>query len=380
LSRSRSTRSQGAARPAGRSIRATTTNRDSEPIRVGLIGFGLAGEALHAPLIAATPEMWLSSIVTGNPGRQERARAAYPEASVVPDVEGLWSAAPELDLIVIATPNRSHVPLAQRALESGLAVVIDKPMAPTSLEGQRLIEEAESRGLMLTVLQNRRWDGDYLTLRRLLAAGALGDVARFESRFERWRPAVSPDAWRERAEPEQAGGLLFDLGSHLIDQAVQAFGPPTHVFAEVERRRPGAKVDDDCFVALRHENGTLSHLWMSMIAAIRGPRMRVLGLNGAYEKHGLDVQEESLRRGKLPDDKGWGREPPDHWGTLQVAGETRTVETESGAYPEFYRLLAEALRSDGPPPVDPSDAVQVLRIIETALESARRQAVIAFET
>ena len=358
---------------------ARTDERERDAIRVGLIGFGLAGEVFHAPLIAATPRMELVSIVTSDQVRQERARAAYPRTSVVPDVDRLWSDASRLDLVVIGTPNDSHVPLARAALERGLAVVIDKPMAPTSAEGQRLVEEAEARGLSITVFQNRRWDGDYLTLRRLLADGALGDVVRFESRFERWRPAVDPGAWRERADPEEAGGLLFDLGAHLIDQAVQAFGPPTSVYAEVERRRPGAEVDDDSFVALRHANGTVSHLWMNAIAAIRAPRMRVLGLNGAFEKHGLDVQEEALSDGMRPGDPDWGREPSDAWGTLRVGGETRPVETEPGAYEAFYTGLADAMRSDGPLPVDPRDSVQGLRIIEAALESARTGAVVPFE-
>jgi len=358
---------------------ATTDGRDRDAIRVGLIGFGLAGEVFHAPLIAATPELELGSIVTSDAGRQERARAAYPGASVVPHVEALWSATSEHDLVVVATPNRSHVLLAQRALEAGLAVVIDKPLAPTSVEGQRLVEEAEARGLLLTVFQNRRWDGDYLTLRRLLAEGVLGEIVRFESRFERWRPAVRPDAWRERAEPDQAGGLLFDLGAHLIDQAVQAFGPPTHVYAEVERRRPGAVVDDDTFVALRHAGGTVSHLWMNLLAAIGAPRMRVLGLEGAFEKHGLDVQEEALRNEMRPGDDGWGREPPETWGTLRVGDETRTVQTEPGAYETFYAELADALISGGPPPVDARDSVLGLRIIEAAFESARTGTVLAFD-
>jgi len=360
-------------------LRAVATTDERDAIRVGLIGFGLSGEVFHAPLIAATPALRLASIVTSDPGRQERAHAAHPEALVVPDVERLWSDASGLDLIVIGTPNRSHVPLARAALQRGLAVVIDKPMAPTSEEGRTLIEEAEARGLLLTVFQNRRWDGDYLTVRRLLEQGALGEVVRFESRFERWRPAVNPDAWRERAQPEEAGGLLFDLGAHLIDQAVQAFGPPTHVYAEVERRRPGAQVDDDSFVALHHPNGTVSHLWMNVVAAIRAPRMRVLGLEGAFEKFGLDVQEEALSNGMRPGDDGWGREPPDAWGALRVGDDTRTVETEPGAYERFYAEFAEALRSGGPPPVDPLDSVQGLRIVEAAFESAGTGAVVAFD-
>ena len=222
----------------------------SAPIRVGLVGFGLAGAVFHAPLIASTPEMVLRSVVTSDPGRQARARKEYPDAAVLAGLDDLWSDAADHDLVVIGTPNRFHVPIALRALDAGLHVVIDKPMAPTAAEGRRVAAEADARGLVLTVFQNRRWDGDFLTLRRLLDEGALGDVVRFESRFERWRPATTEGAWRERGEPEEAGGLLFDLGAHLIDQAVQLFGPPTRVYAEVEGRREGAEVDDDAFVAL----------------------------------------------------------------------------------------------------------------------------------
>lgn len=347
---------------------ATTTER--APIRVGLIGFGLAGEVFHAPLIAATPQMELASIVTSDPGRQTRARESHPGVAILPDVEALWTDAAEHDLVVIATPNRFHVPLAQTALRSGLPVVIDKPMAPTAAEAGRLVQEAEARSLLLTVFQNRRWDGDFLTVRRLLTEGTLGDVVRFESRFERWRPSVRHEAWRERSEPEEAGGLLFDLGSHLIDQAVQLFGLPRRVYAEVDRRRPSAAVDDDVFVALEHGHGVRSHLWMNVMAAIRDPRMRVLGLNGTFQKHHLDMQEESLARGMRPGDAGWGLEPVERWGVLSTGDRTGAIETEPGAYQEFYARVAAALRG-GPLPVDPHDAVDVLRIIEAAFESAR---------
>jgi len=355
------------------------SDRSEGTIRVGLIGFGLAGEVFHAPLISTTPGMVLASIVTSDPGRQARARAAYPDASVLPNADALWANAETHDLVVIGTPNRSHVPLATAALGSGLSVVIDKPMAPTAAEGTRLVEEAESRRLTLTVFQNRRWDGDFLTLQRLLAGGELGEVVRFESRYERWRPSVNKDAWREGSDPEEAGGLLFDLGAHLIDQAVQAFGAPTHVYAEVERRRRGAEVDDDAFVALEHEGGVRSHLWMNVLAAILGPRMRVLGLNGTFEKYGLDVQEDALSAGGRPGDPDWGREPPEDWGTLRIGERDRRIETEPGAYERFYRGLAEAMRSGGPPPVDPRDSVRGLRIIEAAFESARSGTVVAFD-
>jgi scyllo-inositol 2-dehydrogenase (NADP+) len=185
-------------------------------IRVGLIGYGLAGSVFHAPLIAATPGMRLAMIVTSNPERVEAARAAHPAAAIVDSAERLWERADGLDLVVVASPNRTHVSLARAALAAGLPVVVDKPLAATADEGRALVDEARRLGLMLTVFQNRRWDGDFLTVRRLIAEGALGEVRRFESRFERWRPQPKT-GWREQGDPAEAGGTLYDLGSHLVD-------------------------------------------------------------------------------------------------------------------------------------------------------------------
>jgi predicted dehydrogenase len=351
-------------------------DRREGSIRVALIGYGLAGVVFHGPLVSSTPGMALTTIVTSDPERRARASGNHPDAVLLTDVEALWERSAEHDLVVVATPNRSHVPLGLAALGAGLPVVIDKPMAPTAEEGRRLRIAAAERDLFLTVFQNRRWDGDLLTVRRLIAEDAFGPIVRFESRFERWRPAVREGAWRERGDPEEAGGLLFDLGSHLIDQAVGLFGPPLTVYAEVDRRRPGAEVDDDTFVALEHGDGVRSHLWMSVLAAIRGPRLRVLGLRAAYEKYGLDGQEEALGEGSSPDDPAWGREPPDRWGQLSTGDDVRTVETEPGGYPEFYRRVVASLRDGEPPPVDPDEAIAVLEIIEAALESARTKSVI----
>ena len=351
-------------------------DRPEGPIRVALIGYGLAGAVFHGPLISSTPGVSLATIVTGDRERRARASSDHPDAQLLAGVEPLWRRPADHDLVVVATPNRSHVPLGLAALQAGLPVVIDKPMAPTAEEGRRLVAEATERDLLLAVFQNRRWDGDFLTVRRLLSEDALGPIVRFESRFERWRPRVSPEAWREQGDREEAGGLLFDLGSHLIDQAVVLFGPPRTVYAEVDRRRPSAEVDDDVFVALEHEAGVRSHLWMSVLAAIPGPRMRVLGMRAAYEKFGLDVQERALSEGAHPDDPDWGREPPDRWGRLSTGDGERSVETEPGAYPEFYRGIAASLRDGTPPPVDPEDSVAVLRIIEAAVGSARTKGVV----
>jgi scyllo-inositol 2-dehydrogenase (NADP+) len=343
-------------------------------IRVGLIGYGLGGAAFHAPLIAVTPGMRLAAIVTANPERVRQARSDHPHAAILDTAERLWERADGLDLVIVTTPNRTHVPLARAALAAGLPVVVDKPLAATADDARSLIDEARRLGLLLTVFQNRRWDGDFLTVRRLLAEGALGDVHRFESRFERWRPQPKP-GWREEADPAQAGGLLYDLGSHLIDQALVLFGPATHVYAELDRRRPGVRVDDDAFVAITHASGVRSHLWMSAVDGDDGLRMRVLGSRGAYVKHGLDVQEAALRAGVRPG-PDFGAEPAEAWGRLVAGGASAPVETARGAYPEFYARVAAALRDGGPLPVDPMDAVAGLEIIRAAQRSAAEGTVV----
>ena len=346
----------------------------SEAISVGLIGYGLAGLAFHAPLIATTAGLRLAAIVTGNPERQAAAAKNHPEARIVSHAEQLFARDPRVDVIVIASPNRTHVPFAAAAIDAGIATVVDKPFAATPDEGRSLIDAAREHGVLLTVFHNRRWDGDFLTVRRLIADQALGTVHRLESRFERWRPEPRR-TWREDGTPSEAGGLLYDLGSHLIDQALVLFGPATTVYAELDRRRAGVVVDDDSFVALTHASGVRSHLWMSSVAAQAAPRLRVLGSAAAYTKYGLDVQEAALRAGARPG-PGWGEERPEHWGQLGTDDDARAVATEAGNYPEFYRLLEHALRHGVAPPVRPEDAVRVLDVIEAARKSAAERRMI----
>jgi predicted dehydrogenase len=291
------------------------------------------------------PGLELTSIVTSNAERAADARATHPGVSIVPSAEALLSEADAYDLVVVATPNRTHYALALAVMEAGLHVVVDKPLAVTSSEGRRLAEAAAANGVVASVFHNRRWDGDFLTLRRLLDEGALGELLRLESRFERWRPEVDRGKWREGWTPEDAGGTLFDLGPHLIDQALDLLGPARSVYAEIRAVRPGAQVDDDVFLALEHESGARSHLWATMVAAQFGPRFRALGREAAYVKWGLDVQEDALRAGAGPRDPGFGEEPSKAWGTLGSDEDVRPVETERGRYVEFYERMEAAIRS-----------------------------------
>ncbi|MFW6693521.1 Gfo/Idh/MocA family oxidoreductase [Streptomyces sp. MAR4 CNX-425] len=351
------------------------------PLRVGLFGYGLAGSVFHAPLVEATDGLVLDTVVTADPGRQEQVRAAYPEATAVATADALLARADRLDLAVVASPNRTHVPLATAALEAGLPVVVDKPLAATAAEADELATLADARGLLLSAFHNRRWDSDFRTLAALLADGALGDVHRFESRFERWRPALR-GGWRDSADPADAGGLLYDLGSHLVDQALTLFGPVTSVYAESDARRAGSEVDDDDFVALTHEGGVRTHLWMTAMAPQLGPRFRVLGSRAGYVKYGLDPQEAALRAGRRPGDGGaagaaapWGAEPEDLWGRLgagesPLTGGGEPVPSLPGDYPAYYAAVAGALRTGTPPPVTAADAAATLRVLEAARRSA----------
>ncbi|UNO41845.1 Gfo/Idh/MocA family oxidoreductase [Streptomyces sp. MST-110588] len=364
------------------------------PLRVGLIGYGLAGSVFHAPLIAATDGLVLDTVSTGNPERQAQARAEHPQVRTADSAEALLARAADLDLVVIASPNKTHVALATAALEAGLPVVVDKPLAATAAEAEHLAALADSRGLLLSVFHNRRWDNDFRTVRKLLADGALGTVQRFESRFERWRPRPK-GGWRESGDPAEIGGLLYDLGSHVADQALTLFGPAASVYAESDVRRPGAEADDDTFIAITHTGGVRSHLWVSATTAQLGPRFRVLGSSAGYVKYGLDPQEAALRAGLRPgaDRDDWGVEPESAWGWIGAGGTTqdaaqgggtsqgaggaaaepegvRPVPTLPGDYPAYYAAVAEALRTGGRPPVTATEAAATLRVLEAAKISA----------
>ncbi|WP_199549516.1 Gfo/Idh/MocA family oxidoreductase [Streptomyces sp. N35] len=346
-------------------------------LRVGLVGYGLAGSVFHAPLIAATEGLTLDTVVTSNPERQAQARAEFGDGlrfAASPDE--LWARADELDLIVIASPNKTHVPLATAALKAGLPVVVDKPIAGTAAEARELAALADERGLLLSVFQNRRWDNDFLTLRKLIADGELGEIQRFESRFERWRPQLK-GGWRESGNPEEIGGLLYDLGSHVVDQALTLFGPAVQVYAEADVRRPNAETDDDTFIAVTHANGVRSHLYVSATTAQLGPRFRVLGSRAGFVKYGLDPQEADLKDGERPSADGtWGTEPESLWGRVgsgesPLTGGGRPEPSLAGDYPAYYAAVAAAGRGGAPHPGTPHEAAGALDVLEAARRSAR---------
>ncbi len=340
-------------------------------MRVGLLGYGLAGAVFHAPLITATPGLELVAIVTRDAARRAAAAAAHPHASLHIGVDELLASALDLDLIVVATPNCTHADLAERAVDAGCDVVVDKPFAISADEARRMLSAAAARGRRMIPFHNRRWDSDFLTVSAVVAGGELGTMSRFESRFERWRP-VPRAGWKEQPGEAQGTGLLHDLGSHLIDQALVLFGPVTSVYAEGDRRRPGAAVDDDVFVALTHASGVRSHLWASAVIASPGPRMRILGLAGSCTIPDSDPQEAQLTHGLRPHEPGWGRAGGAAAATMHDGTMSRTVPVLAGAYEQFYAQVVECLRDGARSPVDPHDALEGLTIIDSALDMLRR--------
>ncbi|GHD21114.1 Gfo/Idh/MocA family oxidoreductase [Nocardiopsis kunsanensis] len=348
---------------------------DGPDLHVALIGYGKGGEVFHAPLIDAVPGLRLSAVVTGDPERQRAVRERYPDTTVYASVADLWARADRYEIAVVSTPNDTHAPLARAALEAGMAVVVDKPFALTSAHARELTALAEELDQVLTVYHNRRWDSDFLTLWHLIEEGSLGQVHRFESRFERWRPRAK-DTWRDAGGVENGAGILYDLGPHLIDQAVNLFGPVATVYAEISALREGVYADDDVFLALQHARGARSHLWVSALAAAPGPRFRVLGDAGAFVVQDLDGQEERLTAGEAPDADDWGAVPEERWGRLFTDGWSRPVPSARGAYPEFWAGVRDAVGEGEPLPVDLHEVVHGLEVVEAARRSARTGSVV----
>jgi predicted dehydrogenase len=352
---------------------------NARPLRVGLVGYGLGGATFHAPLISVTPGLELTAIATSDPERVRKATERYPRATLVARPDAFWSMEPKLDLVVVSTPHATHAPIASAALAAGSHVVVDKPFAITSGEARDLAAEAKKHGRLAIPFQNRRWDNEILTLQKLIADGTLGEVHRFESRYERWRP-VPKARWTEPGAGDRGEGVLGDLTVHLVDQALVLFGPARSVYAEFERRHPQVHVTDDVFLAIRHRSGVLSHLFTSPNVAILGPRLTVLGSKGAYVKHGIDPQEEALLAGGTPGSPGWGEEPESAWGRAGAGEDARPHRSEPGNYMKFYEGVEKAIRTGAEPPVTTAQGIAMMDVLDAARLSAKEGRVVELGT
>jgi predicted dehydrogenase len=341
-------------------------------LSVGLIGFGYAGRTFHAPLLQSTPGLRIAAVASRQAAAVHAALGAEVEVVEAPDT---LLARPDIRLVVIATPNDSHHPLALAALRAGKAVVIDKPMALDAAQAAELAAEAHTRGQLLSVFHNRRWDGDFLAVKTLLASGELGRVTQVRMHFDRYRPLVRA-RWREA--DTTAGGLWIDLGPHLIDQALQLFGEPQAVQADIAAQRDDAAGDDWFSATLRYDGGLRVTLSASTLAALPGPRFLLQGTRGSYQRHGLDRQEDVLKTGLRPGLAGWEEATAEPPGELATAADPARHDdlqrqawpTPAGCYASYYAGVRDALLGRGPNPVDPAQSLAVMQWLDRGRESA----------
>jgi predicted dehydrogenase len=331
-------------------------------LKVGIAGYGLAGRYFHAPLLKGCGYE-VTSILTSNELRTAHALEDFPNTKVVTSINELVSM--DLDLVVVASANIVHADQAIVALEAGIPVVVDKPMGRNLDETQRIIDTSFALGVPVTTFFNRRWDSDALTIKKVLASGVLGEIHRIDSRFERFRPDLNPDSWRENMTPEDGGGQLLDLQPHLISTAIDWFGNAQLVTASVRSIRGSA--DDDSVLVLRHANGVMSYLSASAVVGAPGPRIRILGSKGALVINDLDPQEALLRQGKYPEGGSWS-EPTNSVAHIYRGAETELVDSVSGNYALFYSAVSDAILHGKSWPVSNEDALLVARIIDQARE------------
>ena len=329
-------------------------------MRVGIAGYGLAGRVFHAPLLKGCGYE-VASILTSNPDRIAQAKSDFPQVQIFSELDAFLES--DLDLVVIASSNVAHLPQTLAALERGIPTVVDKPMGRSVAEVKEMIALSEKKQILLTTFFNRRWDSDSLTIKKLLATGELGTPFRFDGRFERFRPERNLASWRENLSPEEGGGLLLDLQSHLISTALEYFGPAQVVSASVRSIRGGA--DDDVTVVLRHDSGVDSYLAASAVSGAPGPRVRLLGTKGALVINELDPQEDALRAGEIPFGGVWSK-PMTNTAAIHKGGEVLPLESVSGNYATFYTLVKAAIESGSAAPVSLGDALRVAEIIEEA--------------
>lgn len=346
----------------------------SSIIRTGIIGYGLSGRVFHAPFIDVIDGYELTKISTSKSENVKIIEERYPVTSVVPDGRGIIED-PEIDLVIVTSPNTEHFRWAREALIAGKHVVVEKPFTVSVAEADELIEIAQRQGKILTVYHNRRFTSDTKTVRKILESNILGDIVDYESHFDRYRPGPRPGgAWRE--DPLPGSGIFYDLGAHLIDQALWFFGMPLAVTANIDSQRPWAKADDHFDVRLHYASFTAT-LKSGMLCKIPGPTYLIHGRNGSYVKYGLDVQEAMLDGGAIPQGKDWGREPESIWGNIRVDHKgvkiEGKVESEQGDYRDYFINLRDAINGKAEIAVKPEEARNVIRIIELAFLSSREK-------
>jgi len=333
-------------------------------INVALIGYGMASRVFHAPFITTTPGLKLTKVFE----RQASAsKEEYSQVKIVRDLDQLLKDS-SVDLVVVATPNSTHYELAKRALEAGKHVIVEKPFTTTSTQARELIDLAASNDLFLSVHQNRRWDGDFLTVQKVIDAGMLGTLVEYEAHYDRFR-AEPRGGWKES---DEGTGVLFDLGSHLIDQAQVLFGVPHMITADIRTQRDFSKIVDN-FELILHYDKLKVTLKSGMLVREPPPRYILHGSKGSFVKYGLDPQEEALNQGRKPTELNWGIEPRSNWGKINteingvhVEGE---IETKPGRYQAYYQNIAAVLLEKAELAVKPEQALNTIRIIELALQS-----------
>tara|TARA_B110000208_G_scaffold130465_1_gene158223 strand:+ start:5307 stop:6329 length:1023 start_codon:yes stop_codon:yes gene_type:complete len=327
-------------------------------IKVGVIGHGYSAKTFHIPLIETSTSLTLAAISSS---QKDTIEQRYPEVLIFETAHQLITSG-NIDLVVITAPNDVHYPLAKQCLENGINVILEKPMVTTSQEAQALADLADKRSLILSVFHNRRWDGDFLTVKKLLNNNQVGEVRFFESHFDRFRPTVR-QRWRE--QPGQGSGIWFDLGSHLVDQAVNLFGLPQAITARCLPTREGAKTADYFHVQLHYKNLEVV-LHASSFSAAPNNRFRLEGTKGSFVKYGLDPQEEQLKQAIAPNEALYGSERIENYGRLYSEASSVLIETEKGCYQQYYLEIVEALTSGGINPVNPNDGIAVMKILELA--------------
>ncbi len=347
-----------------------TTNN----IRTGIIGFGLSGRVFHAPFIDAVEGFELSKISTTNPERQQTAKERYPYTEIVSKVDSIINDT-NIDLVIVTSPNTDHFHWSKKALLAGKHVVVEKPFTVNVAEADELIEIAKKQNKILTIYHNRRFTSDTKTVKKLLDSKLLGEIVEYESHFDRYRINPRPGgAWRE--EPLPGSGIFYDLGSHLIDQALWFFGMPEAVTANIKKQREWAKADDYFDVRL-HYKGLTATLKSGMICRIPGPTYLLHGTNGSFVKYGLDVQEAKLDGGAKPLGKEWGKEPEEIWGTINTEYKgikfQGKLESEQGDYKDYFINLRDAINGKNEIIVKPEEARNVMKIIELAFQSSKEK-------